>query len=55
MFNKIRTTDGCLKNSYHVTALHNAGDCEDCFRLLAKAFMKAFGIENHVEFGYVDE
>lgn len=51
MFDKIRLTDGCLKNSYHVTALHNAGDCRECFLILAKAFAEYFNIKDHVELG----
>jgi hypothetical protein len=49
----IRRTEGCLKNSYHITALHNAGDCDDCFVLLARSFMKLFSIFSHEKFGSI--
>ena len=50
---EIRRIDGCLKNSYHVTALHNAGDCDGCLNLLSRGYMKFFGIKSHVQFGSV--
>lgn len=53
MLDFIRRTEGCLKNSYHITALHNAGDCNECFKLLAKAFMNVFNIQDHVELSEV--
>ncbi len=49
----IRRTDGCLKNSYHVTALQSAGDCDECLKLLGRAYMKLFDIKSHVDFGDV--
>ena len=49
--NHIRTIEGCLKNSYHVTALHNAGDCNECLGLLTEGYMKIFNIKSHVDFG----
>jgi hypothetical protein len=49
MLDFIRRTEGCLKNSYHVTALQNAGECNECFKLLAKAFMVIFNINMHVD------
>lgn len=49
----VRQVEGCLKNSYHITALHNAGDCDACIKLLSRAYMQLFNVKSHVEFGEV--
>jgi hypothetical protein len=50
----LRKTEGCNINLYHVTALHNAGDCDNCFKLLGRAFMKMFTVTDHEDFGRID-